>query len=320
MPHSRVFEFDDPYNLQATLRAGNYEVFPLAKGDFNAKLTRIDFKHLWLQRCSTGPSVLLHTANDPARAPMTFLADPDQEDWQQNGAELPSDGISVYRQGAVNHHLSRGSNTWASMSLTPDHLARYGDEIAGRELTAPRETCIARPGPELMARLRALHGAACRLAVGDPELLANRAAARSLEEDLIHTMVACLSAGDQAASDFREARRTRTMTRFEDYLADKQCEPVYLSEICAAIGVSERMLRACCHDHLGMGPIRYLWLRRMNLARQVLRNADPARTSVTQVATDHGFWELGRFSVEYRNLFGESPSTTLRRSTAAGAD
>ena len=147
MSYGRVFEFDDPYRLQATLRAGSYEVFPLGKGHFHAELTRVDFEHLWLQRCDSSANVLLHTANDPARAPMTFLAVPDQGPWQQNGGELPPDGIAVYRRGAVNHHLSREPNRWASMSLTPDALAAYGDAIAGRELTAPRETYIARPGP-----------------------------------------------------------------------------------------------------------------------------------------------------------------------------
>ena len=62
-----------------------------------------------------------------------------------------------------------------------------------------------------------------------------------------------------------------------------------------------------------MGPIRYLTLRRMNLVRRALQRADASTATVTQLATDHGFWELGRFSVNYRQLFGESPSETLRR-------
>ena len=62
-----------------------------------------------------------------------------------------------------------------------------------------------------------------------------------------------------------------------------------------------------------MGPIHYLWLRRMNLAHRALLRTDPAQMTVTDIATEHGFWELGRFSVEYRALFNESPSVSLRR-------
>ena len=62
-----------------------------------------------------------------------------------------------------------------------------------------------------------------------------------------------------------------------------------------------------------MSPKRYLMLRRMHLAHRALSTGDPEKTSVSEIATDYGFWELGRFSVVYRSLFGESPSTTLRR-------
>ncbi len=63
-----------------------------------------------------------------------------------------------------------------------------------------------------------------------------------------------------------------------------------------------------------MGPIQYLWLRRMNLAHRAFVRATAAATTVTEIATGHGFWELGRFAVAYRTLFGESPSETLAHS------
>jgi transcriptional regulator GlxA family with amidase domain len=101
--------------------------------------------------------------------------------------------------------------------------------------------------------------------------------------------------------------------RFEEYLEANPNTPLHLSEVCAAIGVAERTLRAACEEHLGMGPIRYLTLRRMHLVRHALRQAAPDAKTVTQVATEHGFCELGRFAVAYRQMFDESPVATLRK-------
>jgi transcriptional regulator GlxA family with amidase domain len=107
-------------------------------------------------------------------------------------------------------------------------------------------------------------------------------------------------------------RRFRVIAT-EELLVGNRIWPLRLVEICALTGVSDRTLRICCREHLGMGPIRYMWLRRMHLARRALTRADRTTATVTQVATRFGFGELGRFSVEYRALFGESPSASLRQ-------
>jgi AraC-like DNA-binding protein len=101
--------------------------------------------------------------------------------------------------------------------------------------------------------------------------------------------------------------------KFEELLDEYPDRPLSVPEICAAIGVCERTLRKACEEHFGMGPIRYLTLRRMHRVRQSLLRADASKTNVTRILTDHCFWELGRFSVAYRALFGETPSQTLRR-------
>jgi transcriptional regulator GlxA family with amidase domain len=85
-----------------------------------------------------------------------------------------------------------------------------------------------------------------------------------------------------------------------------------MSELCERVGVSERTLRSCCAEFLGMSPIRYVLLRRLREVNSALRDADPDTVNVAEVAHRFGFAQFGRFAGAYRAIFGETPSTTLQ--------
>jgi transcriptional regulator GlxA family with amidase domain len=89
--------------------------------------------------------------------------------------------------------------------------------------------------------------------------------------------------------------------------------PLRVAALANLLMVSERALRKAFQGAHGVPPSRYLRRLRLSEARRALLSAQDRNVTVTEIATLFGFAELGRFSVEYRAVFGESPSVTLRR-------
>ena len=199
------------------------------------------------------------------------------------------------------------------MSLPVEEIASIGATMAGCDLTPPRDTMRVTPPPEVMTRLQRLHAAATHLAETAPEIIANPDAARGLEQALTQAMVGCLRVGSVNEDSVAQRQHELIMRRFRRVVEENPDQPLYIPELCKAIGVSERTLRVCCREQLGVGPKRYLLFRRLHLARRALRMGLPDTTTVTEIATRYGFWHFGRFAGEYQSLFAEPPSSTLYR-------
>lgn len=96
------------------------------------------------------------------------------------------------------------------------------------------------------------------------------------------------------------------------YVERRQEYRTTVTEICQALGVGRRTLEYAFRDVLGTSPRAYFIQCALERAHHRLRVSTPADRTVTEVATEFGFWHLGRFSVTYRAMFGETPSETLR--------
>jgi AraC-like DNA-binding protein len=208
---------------------------------------------------------------------------------------------------------SNGLASFGSMSLPVADIASLGAAIVGSDLTPPKNSLTVIPDPVALDRLQRLHVAAGSLAEEAPSVLAHREAARGLRRALIGAMVDCLGPPDVIEDRSALRQHAAIMRRFHGAIERDIDEPLYIPELCVEVGVSERTLRVCCQEILGVSPKRYLLVHRMRLARRALRDSASGHTTVTEIATRYGFWQFGRFAGEYKLLFGEFPSTTLAR-------
>jgi AraC-like DNA-binding protein len=319
MPASAVSTFDDPDDYAASFHTATAELSIIGRGSFEARKIQVDLGRLRMHRFDERLQRVGHWSNSEARAVVTFRTQP--------GPTLLFGGVEMRPTNITRHNvfengflLSSGPAHWGSMSLPTEEMVAAGAAVAGCDLAPPKHLVVLAPAPSAMMRLQRLHAAVGQLAIDAPQIIANPGAARGLEQTLTEALIGCLGQGEICEDRAAQRRHATILRRFRTVIEGNFGETIYLPELCAAIGVSARTLHAICQEQLGASPKRYLLLRRMFLARKALRESAPGMTTVTEIATRFGFWELGRFAVAYRSLFFETPSATLNRSSSGPPD
>jgi AraC-like DNA-binding protein len=303
--------FSDPRDYERGVRLAEVNDHVVSeRGAFNATLTIMNVGRVWLQSGSDNLARTMRVAIDNPRRSLAFLAD-----WQaapviQSGAEFGASDVVSFGQNSSHFQRTFAPIHWAGMSLPPGWLEDAVSTISATDIEEPSVSLRVKPSSKNMTRLRRLHHDVKRMAFIGETALDHPEVVRSLEQSLTVAMVACLTGRTDGSRGFGWHRHQKIMLRFREWLDTNNDRAVYLQEVCAALNVSAPTLRRCCEEHLGMSPMQYLWLRRMNLARQELQRRH-SQKSVTTTAMKFGFWHLGRFADQYCSLFGETPSTTL---------
>ncbi len=105
--------------------------------------------------------------------------------------------------------------------------------------------------------------------------------------------------------------RRRVAKLAQGFIEENYREAVRLEDLCSATGVGVRTLQRCFREYFDLTITEYLKTVRLDAARRELAAVHASQRSVTTIALQHGLSHLGRFSVEFRERFGESPSTVL---------
>ena len=188
------------------------------------------------------------------------------------------------------------------------------------ELEAPidRQWLVSKPSDQGRTQLIEQFEQAAVILRTDEEVRRSFAAKVVMQDELLSAFLESLAGGVEPAPMPAIANAAALVSRAEAFAKDSGINPSCVSDLCLGCGVPRRTLSHAFHQVLGMGPATYLRRLRLNQVRRALREfrASDRRTRVKSVALEHGFWHPGRFSSQYRELFGESPLESTRRTDA----
>jgi AraC-like DNA-binding protein len=303
--------FSDPDDYQVSFGGTRINLVFTGDGEFKALLTLAELPNLQLLRSQESLARIAYVAL-PSKQVFVSFATQFNPPPMYSGFELQSGDVVFHSRGERMHQRTSGASGWAFISLAPTYLAKYGKALTDTKVVPPRAGRVLRPPRSATAQLYRLHAKACRLAETKPDVISHAEVARALEQDLFYALINCLTADDAQEQTATRTHHASIVVRFEELLASQSDRQLNMPELCTAIGVPERTLRACCAEILGMSPSQYARLRRLNMVRSALRRVDLEDSSIAQIAARYGFSEPGRFAVLYRTVFGETPSTTLR--------
>lgn len=312
-PPARTVVSADADELAEHLSAWDQTYEQLARGRFAGRLDELWLDGLQVFRERTSLDVL--ETGTPWRGSRTF------------GIPLAMEGVAVYcgKPMPPDMLLTLGPRDTlelraprvldiVGLAWPADALSAFTQDLEGVDIEAElRGRRLLPVAPAALASLRRLLHEVFTLLDADAARLADPQVARGLRCTLLETVVAAVrDAAGEPAESFTASVRHATVRRARDYALSRPDEPMSVAELCAALRVSRRTLQTCFHDMLGMSPHQYLRTLRLNGMRRDLRSAAGGHAAVHQIAARWGFWHMSSCAADYRRLFGELPSASLR--------
>lgn len=160
--------------------------------------------------------------------------------------------------------------------------------------------------------LRAVIREILTLASNSPDTLLLPQIVENLEESILQAIDHAMHAAPPAFEGKRSnlVHYLALVRKLDELLRCSASKTIYSAEVARQLGVSVRTLHNAVVAIRGMSMHRYTRMRRLWNVRQRLVRGSSAE-AIKVVALANGFWHMGEFTSQYRNLFGEAPQQTL---------
>jgi len=205
------------------------------------------------------------------------------------------------------------------LAIDADVLEAHARRVEHRDSATVFGTrSVIKPGTARLDQFRRALLSVLQALDANPTALQFRQAQRVLLQTMLGAVVAVVT-DDVASPELAHPRRRHIVDAAKDFMRSRIAETITIADLCIELGVSRRTLQYSFQEVLGINPVRFLRAMRLNGVRRDLKNAGTRERPVQDAAANWGFWHLGHFVTDYKRMFGELPSETLRRTRRPAA-
>ena len=301
-------------DLEEAVAGAATDPVQLGRGKIKGRLVFSTFDDLVLTRGQyTGDLTISGTFSDDKIA---FGALIDSPNALVCGQPIAPGDFGLFPPGFDHFAVYRGATDYLLFKVAPGVLETFAEE-AGWHIKADALSELKLSNlPEIWKRYlgRRAREIATRLDA-HPEFEAHPAIAQDIRRELLQLAVESLRTLDllEPSEDHRVNNSQAVMNEAESWLRKTQGDAINLENLREHLDLSRRQLYRVFETNMGVPPAQFLKNYRLSQVRRALSDATSPTVSVTNVAMNWGFWDLGHFARDYRAMFRELPSATLTR-------
>lgn len=303
----------DVDEIPAVLPGWDVEWRQLSRGSFHSDLKLAQFESIELFYLSWNQAVQIQGTSPPETVSFGIeISSQGRSLWQ--GLEYSAPDVLICSDRDIDLKIPAGYEMFV-VTVQRDLLLEYADLQQRRLCPNDLKKSLGRANPATLSAIKAYLQSSFALLESDPDEQRQYSHTLPVTQDVVSLLITVLLSTEESSAQLSHSlQRVRLVKQLEHYMLTHINQPLTVYHLCTVAGISERSLNNYFHDLFDMSPMAYFRAIRLNRVRAALKLADPAIDTVASVAKQWGFHHMGYFSVDYKSMFGESPSKTLWRS------
>lgn len=309
---SQYFNITDIDQIKEILSSWDIEFSQLEKGKLNSNLVTLSNNHFNAFNVTFNKAVLQNGSSP--RNMITFaIPHNNSTNFFWRGKCIKENNICVFPiDGDIDTESKSGFDVYGLL-FEIETVERACEKLNFPNLfDTIRQTDVFEISNLSLAHLRSLMNNIFSQSENRMNILSSSKYINDMENHILYKVLVAIESHMNPHNPSVEKFRDEAFKKAKTFIIDNIDERLTIKNLVKEIGVTERTLERAFQERLNITPQSMIKSVKLNKVKKELTSVSFKKSIISDVANQWGFWHMGKFAKDYRQLFGELPSETVK--------